>query len=60
MGHNVVDDSRVRFMLGEFGNIDDVQDTWDTWLEHRANTVDIVSKLPTHYEFLRSTIYGES
>jgi len=60
MGHNVVDDNRVRFMLGEFGDIQDVQSTWDTWLEHREKTVEIVSKLPTHYEFLMETIYGES
>ena len=60
MGQNVVDESRVKFMVGEIGRLNDIYDTWDTWLEHRAKTVEIVNQLPTHYEFLKKTIYENS
>ena len=57
MGHNVVDASRVKFILGEYGTVEDINAIWDTWLEHRKKTTDFVEKLPSHYEFLKSNIY---
>lgn len=60
MGHNPTDSSRVDF-------IDSTALTrpqpyywdkiYDTWVQHRRETLKIISRLPTHYQFLKKHIY---
>jgi tryptophan halogenase len=58
MGHNVIDSSRVDFNNIQYSEpVDMATNTWNTWREHRAQTVKVVDALPTHYAFLKSTIY---
>ena len=58
MGHNVIDNSRVDFNNNQYSEpVDMATNTWNTWHEHRAQTVKVVDALPTHYAFLKSTIY---
>lgn len=58
MGYNPVDQSRVKHMTRRYGETDAMTASiWETWREHRAQTVEVVKNLPTHYEFLKNTIY---
>jgi flavin-dependent dehydrogenase len=60
MGLNPTDNGRVEFLLGEYGDSQIDTQTWLTWQEHRVRLENEVKALPTHYEFLKSAIYGES
>lgn len=59
MGHNPTDSDRVNFVDS---NIPDKiplywEKIYDTWLQHKREALNIINRLPTHYQFLKTHIY---
>ena len=59
MGYNPTDNSRVSFLNASYKETQEQTDeTWRVWEEHKESVKLIVDTLPTHYKFLKDTIYN--
>jgi tryptophan halogenase len=60
MGHNPTSKVIVDNQPVDSRQLNSVEGVWNNWQEHRDEVMKKIELLPTHYEFLKSTIYGES
>lgn len=59
MGYNPIDINRVLFMNKKYKEeLSLATDAWDLWEKHRDQVISYVDQLPSHYQFLKDTIYN--
>ena len=58
MGYNPLDSSRVEFLNKRYNeDVDASLTALNEWEKHKVEVLKVIDKLPTHYQFLKDTIY---
>jgi len=58
MGYNPLSKYFLGFVLRDVpGKAAEIADFYDQWKQHRENLIAYVNELPSHYQFLKDTIY---
>ena len=60
MGHNCVNKTHADYLSEVFREPDYNEKVWQIWEEHRDHIIDHLKTVPSHYEFLKNTIYKET
>jgi hypothetical protein len=60
MGYNPVEANFVRYQDRKVNESSAIRrPVYDTWLKHRDEVLEHIKTLPTHYQFLKDTIYNK-
>jgi hypothetical protein len=60
MGYNPLDKEHSEYLDEKYHETPDYHlEVWNTWAKHRDETLAVIKQLPSHYQFLKNTIYNQ-